>query len=80
MASSSAGSVSTSSAFVALTNLRIVSINVRGLRVKEKRAALLALLVELKVGICVFTETHLKKRDVKQLYSPRCQVANQDCR
>ena len=44
----------------------MVHINAYGLRTERQRTFLGKFLVDLKVGICFVTETHLRKRDLKK--------------
>ena len=47
--------------------LRVMVINCNGIRQKHRRLRLAALMFTLRVGICIITETHLRKVEVDQL-------------
>ena len=59
--------------------MNVVSVNVNGVRAKKKRLLLAKFLEELKVGVCVLTETHLRKRDIGGLRIPVYHILG-DCR
>ena len=46
--------------------MNVISLNVNGIRKKRKRLALERVLDELHISICVATETHLRKKDLKR--------------
>ena len=54
-------------ALISSVETNLVCINANGLRTKRKKTCLSKLLKDLKAGICVVTETHLRKRDLKYL-------------
>ena len=47
------------------THINILNINMDGIRKKHKRLALSQILTEQEIDICVITETHLRKNDLK---------------
>ena len=60
--------------------IRIVTLNIRGLRDPHKVEALKQMLHDLDVGIGVITETHLSDREVDRLVIPGYKIKNRDCR
>ena len=58
----------------------MISVNVNGVRTKKKRLLLEKLLEELKVGVCILTETHLRKRNLGGLRIPGYHVLGDYCR
>ena len=51
----------------AAAQLNIVRVNANGLRTDRQRAFLGKLLVDLQVGVCIVTESHLRKRGLKRV-------------
>ena len=51
----------------ASAQLRIVQINANGLRTDRQRTFLGKLMADLQVGVCIATETHLRKRELKRI-------------
>ena len=45
--------------------LKVLSLNINGLRTGEKRKLLEKLLYDTQAGICLLTETHLRKPDLE---------------
>ena len=63
--------------------LRLVTVNCNGLRRRRRRLALGHLLAVLKVDICIITESHLRKGDLKMLKGgdfPEYAVISSFCR
>ena len=55
-------------------------INCNGIRKRNKRIQLAELLYKLHIGICVITETHLRKIEVDQLKFLHYVVISEYCR
>ena len=58
----------------------MVHLNANGLRTDSQRTFLGKLLVDLQVGICIVTESHLRKRDLKKLRYKNYVVLADSCR
>ena len=54
--------------------LNLVTINVNGLRTKLKKDLLGKLLIDLQVGVCIKTDSHLGKPEVKDIQYPKYNV------
>ena len=60
--------------------MNILGINANGIRTKRKRLMLHRLLRELKVGVGVITETHMRHRELRGLTFPDYYIGNEYCR
>ena len=60
-----------------LINLTVVCVNMNGLRKKKQRTLLGKLMFDLWAGVCIVTESHLRKPDLDKLaYSSYFMVAD----
>ena len=62
------------------TLLNLVSININGVRTKRKRLLLQKLLADLQVGICVSTETHMRRHELNGLKIDDYFIVGEYCR
>ena len=60
--------------------IRILNINCNGLRKKKKRLVLGHIMNILQVGVCVATETHLRRAELKFLKIPGYVTVAESCR
>ena len=61
-------------------NLNILKINVDGVRKKYKRLALLEILAEHHIDVCVVTESHLRKKEAKRIKFKGYTMLGKHCR
>ena len=62
------------------TTLMVVCVNINGLRRKKKRALLGKLMFDLWAGVCVVTETHLRKPELDRVQIDHYHILADDCR
>ena len=62
------------------TALMVVCVNINGLRKKKKRALLGKLMFDLWAGVCVVTETHLRKPELDRVQIDHYHILADDCR
>ena len=62
------------------TLMNLVGINVNGVRKKRKRLLLEKLLADLTVGVCVLSETHLRKADLATFSIEHYRIFGDYCR
>ena len=60
--------------------MRVITVNCNGIRKKYKRLILEKLLFDLNIGICVLTETHLRKQELDQVKFTSYIVVSESCR
>ena len=60
--------------------LNVVCINANGLRTRRQKTFLNKLLTDLHVGVCVVTETHLRKKDLKTIDMENYVLLADSCR
>ena len=65
---------------MAAAETNLLRINANGLRTKRRKTFLGRLLVDLKIGVCVVTETHLRKKDLRYLKYDDYVVLADSCR
>ena len=61
-------------------SLNILNINVDGARKRCKRLALLEILAEHHIDVCVITESHLRKREIKRIKFNGYAILGKHCR
>ena len=60
--------------------MNILTLNINGLRTKRKKTLLGKMLKDLQIGVCVLTETHLRKSDLEQIDYPQYSIIADHCR
>ena len=60
--------------------MRMLNLNVNGIRKRAKRIELAELLRKLKIGVCVLTETHLRKEECDRTHFKYYSIAAESCR
>ena len=60
--------------------MTMLTINANGIRTKRQRAFLGKILVDLRIGICVVTETHLRIKELKRIRMNDYVVLADSCR
>ena len=60
--------------------INIMGVNANGIRTKRKRLMLHRLLRELRAGVAVITETHMRRRELGGLTFPDYYIGNEYCR
>ena len=63
-----------------LTELKVICVNINGLRKKKKRALLGKLMYDLWAGVCIATETHLRKPELDVLQISNYHILADNCR
>ena len=59
---------------------KILTINANGIRARRQRTFLEKALVDLRIGVCVVTQTHLRRKDVKKIRINDYVVLADSCR
>ena len=62
------------------SEVRVTTINVRGLKQPRKYESAKMLLSDLQIDVCVMTETHLNLQEVDDLHFPGYEVKGKSCR